>query len=1057
MFMRKWLLSSVVFGGVVMGAAPLALSDSTAAETVYRPNSSWAVSKIAARESGGDSYCALARRFTDGVVLTMARNAKDESSLAIDFQKMQLNKAQAYAVSADAGFGQARRFDVRPVSGKALVLHLGQDYAFYDALNRSDRLTVDVNGQDYAFFMGDIAGGQKKLNGCLATLIEPAAGDEGAQTAQAPAASGQTPALSVSNAPVNEAQLAEMASLRRENERLKADIQAARESYESAMAKNSAESESVAAMNRTIRGLETERDALNDKLADMRSRMEIQNSAQEQDSAYIEQTLKAEIATERTKNETLLHELAQQKALAADLQQKMAAAGDRSREESLIATLKDRIAALETQNTALRSDYDAQMQRVASLEAQLKTQMAAQDDARREAAVNVSAAQRAADEKIAAAARDAEARISTAMRESEMKLSALAKENQALRDDLNVASDHSQEMTRISELEAENIKLMAEVSDAADRSQENERIATLEAENHRLLNDSARQQHDIRTLQAQLDGAKHEAQKGTLQDEGTIAALNKRIRAIQGEKEALERDLEKQMLQVADLKARLQNDTALTQGDAQRVAGLEQENESLNQKLVRQTQEIAALQSRLSDVGERSRVADDAAQKEDMQKIASLMETVEQLEGRNAALLAQLDEVSSSPAPVAADSYSALARVKILEEQLQMANVEKNKLAQKLDALRTEKADGIFELASSNWDLEEATRRFNEAERELQKMGGQVEAQRAQCTAEKRELEFMLFDPEIASEAQTAKLMSLEKELVAARADVARSKQALEARVQDAPPAGDIEALRSKVARLESEKARLEQENETLQLAQKVQHVSPSSGEALAPSYADERAGIVVAETVNWNDAPSVSAGIEAEADISSSTMMPGEVSRPVSLAAAVTEEPLSASSLPLNEASTITFKPAGADLQALLEQASVVRGAAVKPVDAGEDAAVTVYSWDAENLFGSAEQKALGDIQQFDTLVEAYLNKTENRCPGDFAAMPDVVKDQDGIRISTYEVACMGDDASAAASLVFYTQDGVFTSIAHEVDVASMDVAMDVSERLVHALLSTP
>ena len=150
------------------------------------------------------------------------------------------------------------------------------------------------------------------------------------------------------------------------------------------------------------------------------------------------------------------------------------------------------------------------------------------------------------------------------------------------------------------------------------------------------------------------------------------------------------------------------------------------------------------------------------------------------------------------------------------------------------------------------------------------------------------------------------------------------------------------------------------------------------------------------------------------------------------------------------------SFTPAAAELQALLGQAHIVSTDAIKPVDINGDSSVIVYSWDADKLYGSAEQKLLKDAAHFDDYVEAYLNKTEQRCPGEFAAIPAVVKDQPDLQVATYEIACVGGDSEAAASLVFYREGDVFTSVAHEADIGSMDVAMDVSDRLLGALFAS-
>src|SRR5690606_31523047 len=71
---------------------------------------------------------------------------------------------------------------------------------------------------------------------------------------------------------------------------------------------------------------------------------------------------------------------------------------------------------------------------------------------------------------------------------------------------------------------------------------------------------------------------------------------------------------------------------------------------------------------------------------------------------------------------------------------------------------------------SGNWDLEQATKRFNEAERENKRMGRELEQARMSCNLEKAKIEQMLFDPAVANQKQIERLTQLETELEQARA-----------------------------------------------------------------------------------------------------------------------------------------------------------------------------------------------------------------------------------------------------------------------------------------------
>ena len=91
-----------------------------------------------------------------------------------------------------------------------------------------------------------------------------------------------------------------------------------------------------------------------------------------------------------------------------------------------------------------------------------------------------------------------------------------------------------------------------------------------------------------------------------------------------------------------------------------------------------------------------------------------------------------------------------------------------NELKSSLEAGKTEQVS----IASENWNLERASQRYNEAERELKRLGMQLQQERAQCMVQKQELETQLFDPRLTSQEQLAHLAELEQKLMAAEARI---------------------------------------------------------------------------------------------------------------------------------------------------------------------------------------------------------------------------------------------------------------------------------------------
>ncbi len=124
------------------------------------------------------------------------------------------------------------------------------------------------------------------------------------------------------------------------------------------------------------------------------------------------------------------------------------------------------------------------------------------------------------------------------------------------------------------------------------------------------------------------------------------------------------------------------------------------------------------------------------------------------------------------------DKISELEKkVSVLRDENQMLD----------DELKTVLKDGEAEkisVSSDNWNLERATMRYNEAERQIMRLGRQLQTQRAQCQSEKQGLESMLFDPKLTNEQQIAKLSSLEAELDQTKAELYRKQRQYEERIK---------------------------------------------------------------------------------------------------------------------------------------------------------------------------------------------------------------------------------------------------------------------------------
>ncbi len=124
--------------------------------------------------------------------------------------------------------------------------------------------------------------------------------------------------------------------------------------------------------------------------------------------------------------------------------------------------------------------------------------------------------------------------------------------------------------------------------------------------------------------------------------------------------------------------------------------------------------------------------------------------------------------------PAASDSRVRLSgdvvgRISKLEATIQALEKENRDLNDELRAALQEGRQERLDVSSNNWNLERATMRFNEAERQIKRLGQQLQKERAQCSTQKTDLEAMLFDPKVTNERQLARLADLEQQLAAAK------------------------------------------------------------------------------------------------------------------------------------------------------------------------------------------------------------------------------------------------------------------------------------------------
>jgi len=162
-------LSVLTLGAALLVTTSLSVSVTDALARNLQPKTSWSTTMVDG-DVPENGYCALTRKYNDNLILTIGQSARDEYSMAIDFQGQKLNIEKAYNIILQAGVAQTRTYDVLPASSQAIVMRLGYEEAFVNELRKTKQLTVRIDGEDYNFDVSDFSKGQIQLRDCIAGL-----------------------------------------------------------------------------------------------------------------------------------------------------------------------------------------------------------------------------------------------------------------------------------------------------------------------------------------------------------------------------------------------------------------------------------------------------------------------------------------------------------------------------------------------------------------------------------------------------------------------------------------------------------------------------------------------------------------------------------------------------------------------------------------------------------------------------------------------------------------------------------------------------------------------
>ena len=125
-----------------------------------------------------------------------------------------------------------------------------------------------------------------------------------------------------------------------------------------------------------------------------------------------------------------------------------------------------------------------------------------------------------------------------------------------------------------------------------------------------------------------------------------------------------------------------------------------------------------------------------------------------------------------------------LMKISDLEKKVNELQKENSMLNSELQGNFSSAQQERTSIETENWNLERATMRYNEAERQIKRLGEQIQRERMLCQGEKKDIEAQLFDPQITSQQQMARLAELEQKLAAAQQQLEDQRQRYEERIR---------------------------------------------------------------------------------------------------------------------------------------------------------------------------------------------------------------------------------------------------------------------------------
>lgn len=930
--LSSFLIAGIFVGGIAYGQS-----------STLKPVSDWDVNQIG---QNAQSYCALSRSYDQGVVLTLGQSVQQEYSLAVDFQDSSLNVGESYKVALQPGNGQARVYQLRPASQRALVVRLGFGDDFFEAINSSKQLKAQINSQDYNFDLTDFSAGKSALDSCVAKL-NAGAPVKVADLPTIPKATKIVPTLPKSTfiEPVVSPQsIVDVTPVQAINEtRQEFGVI---ETPPPVIVKRAAsvpaprvEKAEVIAIQPEVKVAAVEAPKKAVPVKDI-IELPVNNVKSLMPRASVSKSVRvAEVKDGGVIEPAILRERPEIPKISSPVTVKKVVEEVAPKAEPKITP--EAVVKAVPKPELLASKVITPVQPIVTPEPIVQK----------------------AKEKVEPV-------------KIEIAKPKLVKAEPVKAEPVKVAQAEPQKRVskRLSDITSDAPKTFAQVRPSpwvsTLQKKQKDELARIKEENKRL--------NDALQVQVKQPQAPKVTAVAPQKNTAELKALRAQVQKLEAELQA-KPDVSAQPFATPEM--------------TKEIELLRAENKKLVSSLGAQEKRMDAFD-----------VKSPKAEKE----LEKMRAEIAALKSNNERLTQEKSKANSQIDGARVDAGNrAFEKINLVEAQLETAKQDNLKLSREIAAIRAQKDISKTKSDSSDWDLEKATHRYNEAEREIRRLGLLLEQQRTGHRQEKIELEQMLFDPAVTDKQQRRRLVELEAKLLAAERQLEASGRA---RPQD---------------RYDGSLARLN-------VAAPQQNTLARAVAAPAPTVVREPVAPVRRPSVLTPEKQNIIKEIVPKGYQAQAKPVLRQPIQPPPVAPRVVAQP----------APVPTPQPS-VDFRSLLRQAGV-QSSSVSQAGNGQ------YRWQAGSVTGLGHVQPRRSVGSVDQFAQQYIAKVKQSCKGDFASSEAL---RTNAQHRKYDIVCVDGRGNAASSVVFAEKDQQLVAVSHSANADNLDTVIDLRDRIADKL----